>query len=405
MQYIRIEVSEEEFPAAVEIARRKLIGFNCTHPFKHQILSLLDYADDRVRTLNACNTVHVLDGKLYGYNTDGAGITTALALSNVTLKNANVLLLGCGGAASAFVYEAALAGSKITIAARNLNKAEAFAKTFKNLCYDLVQIDDVSGTYDLVVNATPVGMTPNTGVAPIDLSKVNVSFVYDMIYSPAMTRLLLDADSRGIPLDNGLSMLIFQGAASQQYWFGHSFTKEEQCDVLDAVSINQARKRLGGRNLILSGFMCAGKSTIGRILAEALNLKFIDTDDALVKEFGCSITEFFDAHGEAAFREREANLAHRLSQESGYVIALGGGTIINPKTAAALHENGLVLFLNTPFEELKRRFANDTTRPLLKQSNVEKLYQERLPVYLDTADAVVRIPEGARALPYLLRFI
>lgn len=383
--YLRVEVSKETLPAAVAIARKKLVGFNCTHPLKEEILKFLDYYDEKTHILNACNTVFVECGKLYGYNTDGYGIKTALSGYGISLQNAKALLLGCGGAASAFAYEAACANTHLTIAARNREKALQFANRFPNLNYQIISFDQVSGKYDFILNSTPIGMVPNTDETPLDLSNIETNFVYDMIYEPAMTKLLLDAEARGIPFDNGLSMLVYQGAESQLHWFGHLHTQEDQRAVLDALTAQKAKNNLGERNIVLSGFMCAGKTTLGRALANTLGLTFIDTDNALEEEFGCTISDFFAQYGEAEFRKREAKTILRLSEKKNCVLALGGGAILNPDSAAALRKNGVVLFLNPPIETLRKRFSSDGSRPLLQQNTWESLYQSRLPIYQKTA--------------------
>lgn len=406
IDYLRIEIGPDEFPDAMKFAREKLCGFNCTHPFKQSVLHFLDVSDPKVDALHACNTVHVINGKFHGYNTDGDGFVSALALSGISLSNANVLLLGCGGAAAAIAYEASLAGAHLTVAARDLKKAADFCTQFPLLSSRCVNLTDVSGDYDIVVNATPVGMAPTADRSPVSLKKLGkIGFVYDTIYAPAMTCLLKEAADLGISYDNGLSMLLFQGAAAESHWFGHRFTQEEQTDVLNEMTAARANKLLGGQNLVLSGFMCSGKSTYGRMLADVLSMTFIDTDTALEQEFGCSVSEFFAKHGEQEFRKREAELAIRLSKCSGHVIALGGGTILNPATVTALKENGLILFLDTPFDVLEERFKNDSTRPLLRKNNVKELYDFRHPIYQKTADISVRVGSEHRAISQILNSI
>lgn len=396
--YLKVEVSKETLPTAVRIAREKLIGFNCTHPLKENILNFLDYYDEKTHILNACNTVFVDCGKLYGYNTDGYGIKNALSDYGISLQDAKALLLGCGGAASAFAYEAACANTHLTIAARNQEKALQFANRFPNLKYQIIPFDRISGQYDFVVNSTPIGMVSNADETPVDLSKIGTAFVYDMIYEPAMTKLLSDAEARGIPFDNGLSMLVYQGAESQMHWFGHQHSQEDQRAVLDALTAQKAKDHLGDRNIVLSGFMCAGKTTLGRALADVLGLTFLDTDKVLEEEFGCEISDFFARYGEAEFRKREAQTILRLSEKKNCVLALGGGAILNPDSAAALRKNGVVLFLNPPLETLMKRFHNDGLRPLLKQNNWKPLYQERLPIYQKTAHKSVRTQSPADLL-------
>ncbi|MBE6915477.1 MAG: shikimate dehydrogenase [Ruminococcaceae bacterium] len=389
IDYLKIEVTKETLPLAISLAKEKLCGFNCTHPLKEEIIKYLDCFDTKTRILNACNTVCVEDGKFFGHNTDGYGIKTALSMGGVAMEGARALLLGCGGAASAFAYEASCAETHLTIAARNTEKAKAFANRFPNLQYDIVSLDNVTGSFDFVVNSTPVGMVSNPNETPIDLSSVNVSFVYDMIYEPAMTKLLRDAEMQKIPFDNGLSMLVSQGAESQRYWFGLEYSLEDQSEIIAHITAQKIKQQLDDRNVVLSGFMCAGKSTLGSGLAKILGREFIDTDTVLASEFGCSISEFFAKYGEAEFRMREAELISRLSEKKNRVISLGGGAILNPKSAESLRENGIVLFLNPPFETLSKRFAGDSSRPLLQQDGREKLYHERLPIYRKTAHKTV----------------
>ncbi len=390
IDYLKIEVTKETLPIAVSLAKEKLCGFNCTHPLKEEILKFLDSYDEKTRILNACNTVCMENGKLIGHNTDGYGIKTALSLGGVAMEGASALLLGCGGAASAFAYEAACANTHLTIAARNTEKAVAFASRFPNLQYEVVTLENVSGSFDFLVNSTPVGMVSNQNESPVDLSAVDVRYVYDMIYDPPMTKLLQDAEERGIPFDNGLSMLISQGAESQEYWFGFHHSLEAQRDVMTEIITESIKDKLRGRNVILSGFMCAGKSTLGAGLAQILGYEFIDTDTILESEFGCKISEFFETHGESAFREREAALIARLSRKQNLLISLGGGAILNKKSADSLSESGVVLFLNPPYEILKKRFSDDANRPLLKQNGLEKRYLERLPIYQKTAHKSAR---------------
>jgi len=406
IDYLRIEITETEFPEAMELARKKLCGFNCTHPFKQSVLDYLDFVDKKVDFLQSCNTVHVIKHKFYGYNTDGEGFVTALSLSGVPLEDSNVLLLGCGGAASAIAYEVSKIGAHLTIAARDPKKADAFARRFSSISCRTALLSDVTGDYDIVINATPVGMASTAGVVPVSLTKLGkIGFVYDTIYAPPMTGLLRKAETLGIPYDNGLSMLVFQGAASQKHWFGHFFSQEEQVSVLEQITALCAKNRLRNRNLVLSGFMCAGKSTYGRLLANALDMTFVDTDTALEQEFASSVSDFFAKYGEAEFRKREAELVCKLSQKSGHVIALGGGAILNPATASALQQNAFIIHLDTPFEVLQKRFQGDTDRPLLRQGNIEELYRSRRPIYQKTANVSLYITAEHRALFQLLNSI
>ena len=147
-------------------------------------------------------------------------------------------------------------------------------------------------------------------------------------------------------------------------------------------------------NIILSGFMGSGKSTIGRRLAAALHMEFVDMDRYIEKKTGIKVAEIFEHHGEAYFRALEAEAVRELSGKKRYVIAAGGGTLMQPENVARFHEDGgAVYFLNVPLRALQERLKNDKRRPLLQTPDrnavIERLVAERTPQYMASADFVV----------------
>ena len=184
IDYILVKPEPDEFSRAVALAREKLIGFNCTIPFKRTVVPFLDHVDKRVSFLGAANTVVVRDGELWGYNTDGEGFLRALELQSVSLTDRRVLLAGCGGAALSVAYEAAMAGAAhITCAARSLAKARDFTETLRRATglniFEPQLLQGIGGSFDVLVNATPVGMAETADQAPVELDCITgLQFVY-----------------------------------------------------------------------------------------------------------------------------------------------------------------------------------------------------------------------------------
>lgn len=146
-------------------------------------------------------------------------------------------------------------------------------------------------------------------------------------------------------------------------------------------------------NIILCGFMGAGKSTMGIRAAKAFSWEFVDTDRYIEEKTSMSVKEIFDKHGETAFRQMETDAVRELSERSGYIIATGGGTMMNEENRSALSKSGLILLIEISKETVLSRLAGDTTRPLLarpdREEIIEKLMKERLPVYRKSADIIV----------------
>ena len=228
--YIAMPVRPEELAKAAEGLRALgFRGFNVTIPHKTAIIDFLDEIDENARRIGAVNTVVNEDGKLLGRNTDVAGFLRGLARQNVAIRNKNVVVLGAGGAARAVIWGVGREkAEKITVGVRNVEKA-------KNALADLSGIADLDvcswcgdrfeaalGKADILVNTTPLGMTPKIDEAPpVDWNHVwPEAFVYDIIYTPGRTRFLREAEARGHRVLNGTAMLAGQGAEAFAIWTG-----------------------------------------------------------------------------------------------------------------------------------------------------------------------------------------
>lgn len=161
-----------------------------------------------------------------------------------------------------------------------------------------------------------------------------------------------------------------------------------------AVTSAQARR------VFLVGPMGAGKTTTGRALARALGLDFVDSDREIEARSGVDIPTIFDFEGEAGFRQRERAMIDELTGHDGIVLATGGGVVIDPDNRRHLASRGFVIYLATPVDEQMRRTERDRQRPLLqgtdRRATLERLQQERDPLYREIADLVVDTTGGRR---------
>lgn len=148
------------------------------------------------------------------------------------------------------------------------------------------------------------------------------------------------------------------------------------------------------RNIFLVGPMGAGKSTIGRQLAQQLNMEFFDSDQEIERRTGADIAWVFDVEGEDGFREREEKVINELTEKQGIVLATGGGSIASRETRNRLSARGVVVYLQTTIEKQLARTQRDKKRPLLQVDEprgvLESLAQERDPLYEEIADVTVR---------------
>ena len=236
-----------------------------------------------------------------------------------------------------------------------------------------------------LINTTPVGMMPQSGVSPLDLQQFpRCKGVADVIYNPLRTRLCQQAAELGIPACGGLLMLAAQAAAAE-YAFGTAAPGEET--VLRVYRELLAERR----NLVFIGMPGSGKTTIGRLAAQMLEREFIDCDEEYLLEYGITPEGELLAHGELYFREREEALLRKLSPKTGCVIAAGGGAILREKNVEGLRENGLLCWLRRPLELLPTE-----GRPL--STDLPGLYRQREPLYRAAADFSVEntgLPKAA----------
>jgi 3-dehydroquinate dehydratase/shikimate dehydrogenase len=195
-----------------------LHGISVTMPYKEAILKHLDNTDSHTTKIGACNTVvRAQDGKLYGFNTDAAGVVRPLERRLPTLEGAKILVLGAGGAARAAVFGLKERGCEVYVLNRTAAPAKKLARQARARTVKRADLKKLS--FDVIINATPVGMG-NTRETPLQEHEINARYVFDMIYDPAETRLLKLARERGAQVIPGIEMFVQQAARQFEIWTG-----------------------------------------------------------------------------------------------------------------------------------------------------------------------------------------
>jgi 3-dehydroquinate dehydratase / shikimate dehydrogenase len=204
-------------------------GLSITMPYKETILQHLDNTDSHTTKIGACNTVvRAQDGKLYGFNTDTAGVVRPLE-QRIALEGARVLVLGAGGAARAAVF----------ILNRSVAPAQKLARRAKARTLKRVDLKKVS--FDVIINATPVGMG-NTKESPLNENEINARYVFDMIYDPPETRLMALAKARGAQVIPGIEMFVHQAARQFEIWTGKPAPWDDMLRVVTITLQERAAK-------------------------------------------------------------------------------------------------------------------------------------------------------------------
>ncbi|MGI6203872.1 MAG: shikimate kinase [Anaerovoracaceae bacterium] len=374
--YELFEVPEDGFSAFINA--RDFDGLNVTIPYKRDVMPLLDRIEPAAEKIGAVNTLYFDGGELVGANTDYTGFLYMAKTAGISFRGKSALVLGTGGAS--LMVQQALADSgagRITVASRRENaavKPGSESVTYGTLASDR----DLSASFDIIINATPVGTYPNCPESVIDLeSFTGCEGVLDLIYNPFKTGLLLQAERRGLRFSNGLPMLVAQAAAASELWTG-----EPRMDLVPVITGGLAREI---KNIVIVGMPGSGKTTVGKLTAEKLGREFVDSDDEIGKRTGRSPEMIIREDGESAFREIESGILRDQCKEHGLVIATGGGAVTVPGNISVMRQNADVVFLTRDVELL----ASDG-RPL--SGGLEKrraLMRERLPLYEKAADFIV----------------
>lgn len=350
-------------------------GLNVTIPYKKDACALADTTSEDAQAIGAANTlVKDANGFIAADNTDVYGFEYLVKSLKVNLSQKKAIVFGAfGGAGQAICYALKKGGAYVVGVSRNPHVSSSFVDCA--ITYDQLKLH-----YDanLLVNATPVGMSPHAGVSPLSKEKLaaftSLQCVIDLIYNPLRSQLLLDAESLGILNANGLKMLVAQAARASSLFLRQ--------DVSGSQIENISRELHASKeNIVLIGMPGVGKTSTGEALAKLLNRPWIDTDLLIKQKAHCDAAAYLQTHGEAAFRRLEHEVIQEISSMSGAVISCGGGVVVTPSNYQPLRQNGKLVYLTRPLEELAL-----TGRPLSQSVGIQELAAERLPLYETWAD-------------------
>ena len=340
-------------------------GLNVTIPYKKNVIPFLDELSPTAKRLGAVNTiVRREDGSLIGHNTDYFGFCSMVGRSGLAVAGKKVLVLGSGGASNTAVAALEEMGAQVVVISRSGENN-----------YDNLHLNADAA---VIVNTTPVGMYPKTGVSPISLERFQkLEGVLDVVYNPARTQLLLDAESRGLIAMNGLWMLVAQAKESAEWFAGVQIPDGKIAQIHGLL-------RAQMENTVLIGMPGCGKTTVGQALATMQGKRFVDADAVLEERVGRKITDIIPTDGEEAFRQMETDTLAELGKQSGLVIATGGGCVTRERNYPLLHQNGTILWLTRELDKLPTH-----GRPLSQTGKLQQMYAVREPMYRRFADAVI----------------
>lgn len=236
--YNLTDIAPEKLSECGEFLRR-FSGFNITIPHKVNVIKLIDELAESAKRYNSVNCVDCKDGRLIGYNTDCDGFL--LSTKEFPLDK-NVLLIGCGGVGRMMAIEVALHGGNLTIgiipeAADTAEKLKAeIINIVPDASVEISLISELKGGFDVIINASPVGMYPKVQACPVSDEIISsCSYVFDAVYNPVETQLIKKAVSMGKTAVGGTAMLVYQAVKAHEIWDGDFYTDEEVNRIIKAV--------------------------------------------------------------------------------------------------------------------------------------------------------------------------
>lgn len=333
-------------------------AINVTIPYKKAVIpycAALSPIAEKIGSVNA--VIKRSDGTLFGDNTDAFGFMSLVNKSGINPRGKKCLVLGSGGASAticAVLDE--LSAKSVTVISRSGED------NYTNL--------EKHADAEVIVNTTPVGMYPNTGVSPVDLSLFKkCEGVLDIVYNPRRTALIMQAEALGIPAMSGLYMLVAQAKRAAEL-FTDTMIDDSRTDEIER------ELTLKMQNIVLIGMPGSGKSTIAKALGERLERRVYESDELIVEKAQMSIPDIFAKFGESRFRQFESEVLSELGKQSGIIISTGGGAVTREENYPLLHQNGIMVWLKRSIDALPT-----DGRPISQSTDLNELYAVRKPLY------------------------
>ncbi len=361
--YKLIELQPQELDEF--FARSDFHAINVTIPYKKDVIKYCESISATAQLCNSVNTILNRNGKLYGYNTDFIGFITMLKFYDIKVSGKFCAVLGSGGAGGTAVEVLKVLGaSKVVTVSRS-----------GEYSYDnLEKLRDV----EIIVNSTPVGLFGRNNDMPIDPKLFpKLEAVADLIANPYRTELMNKAQQLFIKSAGGDAMLFAQAVAGFSLFFDMP---------IDFANFGQqyAKYRKVGNNLVIIGMPGSGKSTIGKYVAQRLNMRLCDVDAMIEEKANMPIPTIFEKFGESHFRKLECEALNEACERHGYVIVTGGGVVENAENCSRLRRSGMVFCISRPLELL-----SSAGRPVSQRDGIEAIYNRRKPLYKECADFTI----------------
>ena len=340
-------------------------GLNVTIPYKKTVMSFCDELSSLAQEVGSVNTLLKREnGSIFGDNTDAVGfemMVESVFPELSALKGRKALVLGTGGASVAVQ----------AILRRYEAEVIPVSRSGENNYHNL----DRHGDALLLVNTTPLGMYPKNGEKAVDLRMFpQLEAVFDVVYNPARTALLMQAEELGIRNAGGLRMLVGQAKRSAEIFLGCNLADSEIERILKKLSFSM-------QNIILIGMPGSGKTTIAKLLSEKLGRVCAEADAEIEKQTGESIPAIFLKEGESGFRKKETAVLGELGKQSGLILSTGGGCVTREENYPLLHQNGVIVRLTRELSKLPRE-----GRPLSLNADLNRMAEIRGPMYERFAD-------------------
>ena len=378
LDYRRFEREPEELDAFLKSDEWE--GVNVTIPYKRSVTPYLAGMSDIARRLGNVNTItRREDGTLYGDNTDYYGFKCLVESLGIDVAGMRAVVFGGTGGAGATAM-AVLADMNV--------EAIPISRHGEHTYEDLENLSHI----ELAVNCTPVGMYPNCPDSPCALDNLpDLKAVVDIVYNPARTGIILEAEKRGIPCTSGLLMLVAQAAQAVERYTGRSIELSRTYEVCERLATTE-------QNIAIIGMPGCGKTRGGKALASILDRSFVDIDQELESRLGCSCSEYIKWEGEGAFRQQETACLADIAKRSGQVISCGGGVVTRPENYPLLHQNSVIVMIERDLSQLATH-----GRPITARDGIQALAAARMPLYHAWADYEVASQETPMLTASLIR--
>ncbi len=364
--------------------------FNVTHPYKEQIRGLLSSVSPDAVKIGAVNTViDAPDTGRIGLNTDHYGVRSPLSRQQVQpipgVGGKNILIFGAGGAARAAAFALEKFPVNIYLCNRTRGKGQQIARAFSVHFIPLEEINSFLAGMDVIVWTIPGH--PDTFNLPLSHRQL----VFDANYTPPPRDDYFGSATR----IDGLNWLVYQGWESFSRFFPAVDCRRQKQSASDltTAALNLLRGHKNNRQQVtriaLIGFMGAGKTSIGRELANQLHWDFIDTDDLCQNVAGKSVSDIFREFGEQHFRNLESEQIGKALNRDYVVIALGGGALLDSRNFNLLKKNAFVIWLFQPEAVIEKRCrVAPSSRPLYTSASFRDLMKMREERYLSASDLI-----------------